>query len=242
MDKKKIAGNSDTGLLKIIAFSTMLADHVGYLFFPEQIIWRLIGRVSFPIFAYCVVLGYIHTHNLKKYFLRLLGFSLISQIPYTVCFFPESIGLYPGGSLILESAGAFSLADFQLNIGFTMMLALWGIYGIDKKKYFHTVLAVLLSFILNVEYGAYGVIFMLVSYFFIFYEKAMFTSAAALSLASPLFKIFTSGYFDPQCFAVFAVLPIAAKTETGIKIPRWLNYGFYPAHLCVLAALNFMIK
>ncbi|MBR2041082.1 MAG: hypothetical protein IJ945_01780 [Oscillospiraceae bacterium] len=242
MDNRKIAGSSDTGLLKIIAFITMTADHVGYLFFPEQIIWRIIGRISFPIFAYCAVLGYIHTRNLKKYFLRLLSFSIVSQIPYTFCFYPESIGLYPGSSLELDAAAAFSPADFQLNIGFTMMLGLWGIFGIDKRKYWHTALALLISFVPNVEYGAYGVIFMLVSYFFIFYEKAMFKSAAAISLASPLFKFFISGYIDIQFFAAFAVFPISAKTDSGIKIPRWLNYGFYPAHLCVLGALNFIIK
>lgn len=242
MDKTKIAGSSDTGLLKTIAFITMLADHVGYLFFPKEIIWRLIGRISFPIFAYCIVLGYIHTRSLKKYFLRLLCFSVISQIPYTLCFYPESIGLYPGNPLVLESSGAFSLADFQLNIGFTMMLGLWGIYGIDKKKYIHTVLAVLLSFIPTLEYGTYGVIFMLVSYLFIFCEKAMFTSAAAISLGSPLFRLFISGYLDFQFFAALAVIPISSKTHSGIKIPRWLNYGFYPVHLCVLAVLNFMIK
>lgn len=238
----KIAGNGDTGFLKVIAFITMAIDHIGYIFFPEEIIWRIIGRISFPIFAYCVVLGYLHTKNLRKYFLRLLGFSFISQLPYTVCFYPESIGFHPKDALILESTSAFGLADINLNIGFTMMLGLWGIYGLDKKKYLHTGFALLLSFIPTVEYGTYGVIFMLVSYFFIFAEKEIFISAAAISLVSPIFKIFISGFLDPQFFAVSAVLPIAAKTDTKIKIPRWLNYGFYPAHLCILAVLNFLTQ
>lgn len=217
----------------------MLADHVGYLFFPQEILWRLIGRISFPIFAYCIVLGYLHTKNLKKYFIRLLGFSLVSQLPYTICFFPESIGLSPSG-MVLESA--FSLSDFKLNVGFTMMLGLLGIYGIDRKKYLHTAIAVLLSLIPNFEYGFYGVIFMLVCYIFIFAEKSVFLSFAAISLAAPLFKTLLFGTVDFQFFAVFAVLPIALETETKIKVPRWINYGFYPLHLCILAIINFIIK
>lgn len=240
MDKKILAGNSDTGFLKIIAIITMLADHVGYLFFPQQILWRLIGRISFPLFAYCTVLGYLHTHNLRKYFLRLFVFSFISQLPYMLCFYPESIGLFSEGEIVLESN--FSFFEIKLNIGFTLLLGLWGIYGLDKNKYLQTALALLISFIPSVEYGAYGVLFMLVSYYFIFSEKAMFFCASAISLISPIFKIFISGIFDPQCFAVFAVLPIAAKTDYKIKFPKWINYGVYPAHLCILAALNFLLK
>ena len=238
----KIAGNDDTGFLKVIAFITMAIDHIGYLFFPEEIIFRIIGRIAFPIFAYCVVLGYLHTKNLKKYFLRLLVFSLVSQLPYMLCFYPESLGIYPENEIIIQSVSASHLSGINLNIGFTMLLGLWGIYGLDKKKYWQTGIAVLLSFIPAVEYGAYGVVFMLVSYFFIFSEKEIFISAAAISLASPIFKVFISGFLDPQFFAVFAVLLIGAKTATKIRIPRWINYGFYPAHLCILAALNFMIN
>ncbi len=227
MDKAKLAGNTDTGLLKTAAFITMLADHVGYLFFPGQILWRIVGRISFPLFAYCLVLGFFHTRNIKKYFLRLLGFSLVSQIPYTVAFNPEEIG--------------GPLNEISLNIGFTMILGLWAIWGIENKKYLFAAIAVLLSFIPAFEYGFYGVCIMLAAYLFSRKDRIYFGIAVGIALASPFFEIFTEGIFDPQGFAVLALPLILIKTSSGIRIPRWLNYGFYPAHLCILAILDYFI-
>ena len=227
MDKAVISGNNDTGLLKIIAFITMMADHVGYLFFPTEMLWRIIGRISFPLFAYCLVLGFFNTRDIKKYFLRLLGFSFVSQVPYTLCFYPYYIGA--------------PLSGFHLNIGFTMMLGLWAIFGIEKKKYIHTAAAVLLSFVPAVEYGFYGVALMIIPYLFAGKDKASFGYAVGFALASPFFMYFIDGTFDLQGFAVLSLPLILMKTNSGIKLPRWLNYGFYPAHLCFLAVLNYFI-
>ena len=58
--------NRDTGLLKIIAFVTMAIDHIGYVFFPQYMWLRVIGRLAFPIFAYCLALGCVYTKNPKK--------------------------------------------------------------------------------------------------------------------------------------------------------------------------------
>ena len=69
-------------LLKIVALLTMLIDHVGYLYFPEEMIFRTIGRIAFPIFAYQVAIGFQKTSNRSRYALRLFVFALISQVPY----------------------------------------------------------------------------------------------------------------------------------------------------------------
>lgn len=68
--------------LKIIALVTMLIDHVGAIFFPDEMLWRTIGRIAFPIFSWQLVEGYVHTSNRMKYGLRLFLFGCVSQIPY----------------------------------------------------------------------------------------------------------------------------------------------------------------
>ena len=70
-------------VLKIIAIITMFIDHIGYIFSNGKISYfNYIGRLAFPIFAFQISEGYLHTKNLKKYFLRLFLFALISQIPF----------------------------------------------------------------------------------------------------------------------------------------------------------------
>ena len=68
--------------LKIIAMISMIFDHTGYLIFNELSPLNYIGRFAFPIFAFEIGQGFTHTKNLKKYFLRLFIFALISQIPF----------------------------------------------------------------------------------------------------------------------------------------------------------------
>ena len=43
--------------LKIIAMVSMLLDHMGLLFFPDEQIFRILGRIAFPIFAYMIAEG-----------------------------------------------------------------------------------------------------------------------------------------------------------------------------------------
>ena len=55
--------------LKMIATVAMLIDHIGAVLFPQIEILRIIGRIAFPIFAYMIAEGCVHTKSKKKYFL-----------------------------------------------------------------------------------------------------------------------------------------------------------------------------
>ena len=51
-------------VLKIIAVITMFIDHLGYTIFGKFSYLNYIGRISFPIFAFQISEGYIHTKNI----------------------------------------------------------------------------------------------------------------------------------------------------------------------------------
>ena len=74
----------DSFTLKMIAMLSMLADHIGAVLFPEQILFRVIGRLAFPIFAYTLVEGFFYTHDIKKYMCRIGILALLSEIHSTL--------------------------------------------------------------------------------------------------------------------------------------------------------------
>ena len=70
--------------LKLIAVCTMFIDHMGDTLFPGVMWLRCIGRVAFPIFCFLIAEGCVHTHDRKKYALRLFVFAVLSEIPFNL--------------------------------------------------------------------------------------------------------------------------------------------------------------
>ncbi len=71
-----------TAEIKWIALLTMLIDHFGVVVWPQIEIFRIIGRISFPLYIFLLVEGFYHTKSRKRYFFRLLLLAVISEIPF----------------------------------------------------------------------------------------------------------------------------------------------------------------
>lgn len=54
--------------LKILAMVCMTIDHIGAAFFPQAVWLRVIGRLAFPLFSYCIAEGCRYTRNKACYF------------------------------------------------------------------------------------------------------------------------------------------------------------------------------
>ena len=100
--------------LKIIAMVSMLLDHMGLLFFPDEQIFRILGRIAFPIFAYMIAEGCRYTKNRTKYLGMIGGMAIIFQIVY----FVAMQSLYQG-----------ILVTFSLSI-----IVIYSIDGIVRSK------------------------------------------------------------------------------------------------------------
>ena len=66
-----------TTAIKWLALVLMLVDHLGE-FFPQSVpLWfRWLGRMSVPLFLFCLLEGFAHTRNRKKYFLRIYAIAV----------------------------------------------------------------------------------------------------------------------------------------------------------------------
>ncbi len=211
-------------VLKIIAVITMFIDHAGYVVFGKFSFFNYIGRLAFPIFAFQISEGYIHTKNLKKYFLRLLLFAIISQIPFMLFH-----------SIISDS--------FALNVFFTLLLGLICIYIYDKLNYKSLALFVcaLIGFIAEYtycDYGFYGIAVIL--FFYIFKNNIINASIAFIILTAIKYgiPILNYGLIKEYIYLfVCTIIPvffIVAYNGKKGKSTKYLLYLFYPIHLLLL--------
>ena len=51
-DRRSLAGNTATGVLKLIALALMLVDHAGKMLFPGVLEMRMLGRMAFPLYCW----------------------------------------------------------------------------------------------------------------------------------------------------------------------------------------------
>ncbi|MEG1013885.1 MAG: TraX family protein [Clostridia bacterium] len=248
ISKETLGGNTDTSLLKILALVFMLIDHVGAIFgarfFGGAMELRMLGRIAFPLYAWCLVVGSVKTHNPLQYALRLLLLAVISQPLYMM---------------------ALGHTWESFNILFTLALGLLVIEGIRAKFYYSQIWAPALCYLLlgfvSVDYGWRGITFILVLYgarqtrgglIAAFLAYAMFwgTSSSAIGsifgvnlsfLSWPGLGKVLEPFFHLQSMVWLALPLVAFSTHSGLpKMPKWLGYGLYPLHLVLLIALNLL--
>ena len=172
------AGNHATGLLKLIALFFMFIDHSGKVLFRNNPDMRLLGRIAFPIYVWCMIVGFSRTRSVPRYLRRILVVGLISQPFYVLALDNEGhLGVLVQQVLAPLSAG-FSLAGLgqvlhtvflaKPNIFLTLLLGLAALWGIREKKWFSQIwapaAAVILATVLNADYGWKGIVLFLLLY------------------------------------------------------------------------------
>ena len=229
--------------LKIIAMVSMLCDHVGLLFFSDAEIFRIIGRIAFPIFAYMIAEGCRYTKNRAKY----LGMIAAMAVAFQVVYFVAMQSLYQG---ILVT---FSLA----------IITIYSIDGILKSKKLWVRLASLgaLAFVavfvfvlplllqgtdFALDYGVWGILLPLIVYFMPSH-KWRIGGAFALLLVRAIYYTFVPVSLGLlQWFSLLSILFLVLYNgERGKTKMKYAFYIFYPAHLVILygiAILMMMLK
>lgn len=236
--------------LKFIAVITMLLDHMYYTVISGSLWMTVVGRASFPIFAFLIVEGFFHTKSVKKYAFRLLIFALISEIPFN---------LMMSGSLIFP---------FDQNTIWTLLIGLLVIWAIDKpfkalvnskdltERSKNMVRFVLVGFaaitvgclaalIGMTDYHYVGVLTVVM--FYLCRGKPFWQLVALLLINNMLggqelvFTLFgMEQTFKIQLAAALAMIPISlynGEKGYGSRAMQYAFYAFYPLHMLLLALL-----
>ena len=203
-------GGLTSNMLRVIAVLLMLSDHIWatYMSFGD---WMTnIGRMAFPIFAFQIAEGFVHTKNFKKYALRLLGFAIITELPFNL--FYSSRWFNP----------------YHQNVLFTLLLGLMAIKVIDNLKKNHKakdialsalwILLIVIGAVLGfVDYGLNGVLMVVLFYVCRDFPFAWLGQLIGMVLINIVIfeglvfpvEIFGKTFEIPsQGFAVFALIPI----------------------------------
>lgn len=205
-------------VLKMMAIITMAIDHVGAVFFPQYIILRIIGRLAFPIFCFLLVEGFYHTRDVHKYMLRLGIFAFVSEIPFDLAFF-----------------GTFIEFTHQ-NVFFTLFLGLLALYLLNTKMLLVTktvgvFLLMFLAELLHTDYGAIGILMILV--FYSFREKSIIKSASI----GIINMLLVGGV---QAYATFSIIPILLYNGRRGYNLKYIFYAFYPVHLIIIFIVSLL--
>lgn len=214
----------DRSVLKWIAVLTMVIDHVGAILFPDQIWMRVIGRVAFPVYAYCLAEGFRYTSDYRRYLGRLALFAILSEIPFDLAFYGVPFSF------------AHQNVFFTLTLG---LILLWVLERFREQLLLCAGAFVVLCFLaqaLHMDYGAGGLLMV-----FAFYLARQGTSPWIGWGIFVFINLF--GYAGGvQWAAIIALLPIGLYNGKAGKKKQRFFYWIYPLHLLLLWVIEKYIR
>jgi len=204
-----------------VAMISMFLDHFGKSWFPYDPIWQIVGRLAFPIYAYFIAVGMNRTRSIPGYIRRLAVLAVLSQIPFSLLFNTWTINVI---GTFLVSVGALYLMERMPN---------------HPVRYAWPAAAALLMELISFDYGAYGLLLIVIYRYM--QGHAMLLTHLALNLA---YMAWTGGVL--QLFSliptvIFAYLTSSQRIE-AYRVPSWLWRTFYPVHLAALYASLILLQ
>lgn len=184
-------------------------------------IFQLLGGLAVPVFAFLLVEGFMHTSSYKKYVLTMLGFALLSEIPY-------------------DLAMSDALFDFSSqNALFTMTICLIMLYALrmvkDKKGFsgkamivIVVVAAILWGSLLKCNFSL--CIVLLCAVYYLMYDR----KGMAVLMGAALSSMYVTGPLS--AYAIWNY-----EGERGWNKNKYVFYIFYPAHLLILGVISHLM-
>ena len=214
-------------ILKVIAMISMVIDHIAlYLMEDDTILYetmRCIGRIAFPVFAFLITEGFIHTRSRYRYFFTLLGFAVISEISW----------------YLLNGADGTHNVMFTLALGVASLMVLENLQQRSRVLGFLWILGMAgLAFWLGVDYEWRGILIIVIFYLFNGYGHS-FPYSRGMQFFCTFALMMHYGVMGSVVACMILYVYNGTRGFVQGSIAKYGFYAFYPVHLIVLS--NFML-
>lgn len=234
-----LSGNA----LKIIAAFAMLADHVGLMFFPRVSLFRIVGRLALPIFAFMIAEGCRYTRNRLRYFLQIFLLAAACQIVYFLV----------DKSLYMSILVTFSCSILMI---FALQKMKEAFLAGGSDKFFWLLVFVsgvagvyILNRLLMIDYGFWGCMLPLFPSLFQNRHAAehkclgkLDTSAVHIGMLAAGLLLLWWDLGGNQLWSLMAIPVLLHYSGKRGKLPmKYFFYVFYPAHLALLQLIDWIM-
>lgn len=224
--------------LKIVACTTMCIDHIGAIILEKYILtsksvetlyilFRLIGRVSFPIYCFLLAEGFRHTSNKMKYLFRMALFAGVSEIPYDIAFHGQMVNWAGQNIFFTLALGLLTLCILEeiacRNMGRSLRLICSALTII--------LVGAFNARLLHGAYGFFGICTIAMAFLFTKKEDAYMAECFTLTAMS-----------YPEVTSLLALPLIHMYSGEREKSTKWASYVFYPVHLLTLKFISQLIR
>lgn len=204
--------------LKVIAMISMVIDHIAlYLMEYGTVLYetmRCIGRIAFPVFAFLIAEGFIHTKSRYRYFFTLLGFAVISEIPW----------------YLLNGADGTHNVMFTLALGVATLMVLENLLQRSMVLGFLWTLGMAgLASWLGVDYEWRGILVIVISYLYNTYAH-FFPYSRGMQFFCTFTLTMHYGVIGAVMACMFLYLYNGERGFVQGSIAKYGFYAFYPAH------------
>lgn len=227
MKIKGLSGNA----LKVIAAITMTIDHVGMILFPQTEIFRMIGRIAFPLFAFFVAEGCRYTHNKRKYLGTIFILGLIFHGVFVLATGQTMFNIFITFSFSIMLIFLLQKTIKEIQEGTWQNRILSGIlfFGMLFFTYLFTSLFV-------VDYGFFGIMLPII----VSFSDCLWKRKAAFLIGLLLLVVSMHTYTQSFCLLAVPILFLYNGKRGKYKM-KYFFYIFYPLHLSLLFLLDIMI-
>ena len=233
--------------LKIIACLFMVIDHVGLTFFPECDIFRILGRLAFPIFAFFIAEGSRYSRNK----LRRLSLIFIIGIAFFAFYYIYDGTLY--GNIFLTFSVSILLDNFLYECKKNALCNSNKVYSALLFVGFFATLAATyyLYSLIHFEYRFFGMLLPVLINLTNF--RGIETETVLKKLDNHMARIFLAligmillsidGNLGViQFYCLLSIIPLALYNgKVGCKKMKYAFYVFYPAHLIIIEGIAMLL-